>query len=75
MLGSIPIPFPLEPANACGNWGLKCPLVAGTKYTMKVQVPIQESYPEVSVGVRMQLLDDNKKAIICTKFPAKIKKA
>jgi hypothetical protein len=75
MLGRIPIPFPLEPENACGNWGLQCPLVSGNKYTLKVELPIQSSYPEMNVGVRMQLLGDDKKAIICTKFPAQIKKS
>ena len=71
-LGPIPNNFPINPPEACGNWGLTCPLVSGNKYTLKLTLPIDKSYPGVPVTVKLQLLDNNSNNIICTKFPAKI---
>lgn len=71
-MGPVPIPFPVKPEEACGNWGLTCPLVVGNKYQLKIQLPIKSSYPKVKVGVRLQVLDENKATTICTKFPAEI---
>ena len=73
ILGGIPVPFPLKPAQACGNWGLTCPLVQGKKYTLRVEMPILDKYPKINVGVRLQLLAENSEKIVCTQFPAVIK--
>lgn len=74
VIGVVKIPFPLNPSEACGNWGLKCPAAAGSTQTLQVQLPIQKSYPKIKVGVMMQLVSGKEK-LICMSFPAQIKAA
>ena len=70
-LAFIPHKFAIEPAEACGNWGLTCPLVPGKKYTLKLTLPIDSRYLALPVQAKLQLLHNNSN-IICTKFPARI---
>ena len=72
VIGVIKIPFPLKPAEACGNWGLKCPVEAGSRQTLQVSLPIQSSYPKIRVGVQLALVTKKEK-VICSQFPAQIK--
>jgi hypothetical protein len=72
-VGIAKIDFPINPAKACGNWGLKCPAPAGSSQTLKVQVPIDAAYPKVNVGVELQLVGDKGEKLICKSFPVQIK--
>lgn len=73
-LGPIPVPFKINPDNACGNWGMVCPASPGTTENLKISLPIQSYYKPMRVGVRLELWDGKSK-LICTQFPAKIVKA
>ncbi|OAA45076.1 Npc2-like protein [Metarhizium rileyi] len=72
-IGILKIDFPLNPAEACGNWGLKCPAQAGSRQTLKVELPIDGSYPKIEVGVTLQLITDKGEKLLCKSFPVKIK--
>jgi len=74
LIGAVPIPFPINPDQACGHYGFDCPLKTGNKYTLTISLPVKNEYPKMKVGVRLILDDEkNKEKIVCTKFPAQIK--
>lgn len=75
LIGNIPIPFPVRPDVACDNWGLSCPLLQENRYSMQLQLLIRRAYPRIPLEVKMQLVSENSKKIICTKFPARIQTA
>lgn len=66
------IPFAIDPTEACGNWGLKCPMDATSVQTLQIILPIKSYYPRIGVGVEMQLTDEEGNILICCTFPAKI---
>ncbi|RWS27968.1 hypothetical protein B4U80_09544 [Leptotrombidium deliense] len=72
ILAGIPFPFPLSPEDACGNYGVKCPLNNGDKNTLSLKVPVKKEYPPVSVKVRFQLIDSSNQDLFCVEFPVKI---
>ncbi|KHN98742.1 Npc2-like protein [Metarhizium album ARSEF 1941] len=71
-VGIIQLDFPLEPAEACGNWGLQCPAQAGSRQTLKVEIPVQSSYPKIKVGVKLRLIAQTGETLICKSFPVRI---
>ncbi|EFY93160.1 hypothetical protein J3459_011823 [Metarhizium acridum] len=71
-VGIIDIDFPLKPAEACGHWGLKCPAEAGSRQTLKVEVPVESSYPKIGVEVKLQLVSHKGDKLICKLFPVEI---
>ncbi|OWT43136.1 Npc2-like protein [Pochonia chlamydosporia 170] len=72
-VGIASLNFPLSPAEACGNWGLKCPAPAGSPQALMVEVPIDSSYPKIKVGVELQLVTSQGEKLICKSFPVEIK--
>ena len=70
-IGPIPIPFPVKPDQACGNWGMTCPAAPGTVENLKITLPVDSRAKPINVGVRLEVWDDKKK-LICTQFPAKL---
>lgn len=71
-LKTLPVPFHINPDNACGNYGFDCPLEPNKTYKLKMSMPILRTYPKISVDVIMRLLDGQEKVIACVEMPAKI---
>ena len=71
-LGPISVPFKIDPDEACGNYGLACPVKPGQPGSVKISLPIKSSYKPVKVGVRFELWNGDSK-LICTQFPAQLK--
>ena len=68
----IKIPFPVDPPEACGNWGLKCADEFNSEETLEITLPIKWYYPRLNFGVEFKLIDHSGKIIICCTFPAEI---
>ncbi|XP_018319895.1 ecdysteroid-regulated 16 kDa protein-like isoform X2 [Agrilus planipennis] len=73
ILLDIPVPFHLTNDNGCVNSGLTCPLKAGQTYLYKATLPVLKKYPQVTVTVKWELTDQDKKDITCTFIAAKIR--
>lgn len=71
-IGKADMPFAIHPEDACGIYGLVCPLEAGKEQTFRLSMPIKRVYPPLKVDVLIRLLDQNKKSIVCADIPAKI---
>ncbi|XP_014603527.1 PREDICTED: protein NPC2 homolog isoform X2 [Polistes canadensis] len=71
----VPIPFPLTHPDVCTNpeSNIQCPLKKDTEYTYKAVLPVENTYPKLSLKIRWELQDENKQDIICVSIPAKIK--
>ena len=68
----IPIPFNLEPSQACGHWNINCPIAKGSANELKITMPILSQYPSIQLKVRVALLDSNGSEMLCQQFPAHI---
>nr|WPR62418.1 ecdysteroid-regulated 16kDa-like protein [Procambarus clarkii] len=68
----IPIPFPINPENACIQSGLTCPLQANQKSTYTATLPVLNSYPSLSLSVKWELRDENNNNVVCLLFPVHI---
>ncbi|KXJ29862.1 NPC intracellular cholesterol transporter 2 [Exaiptasia diaphana] len=66
------VPFPLPNAHACKDSGVKCPLVAGSKYEYSSTLDIKSAYPAISVVVKWQLQDGKGQDLYCFEVSAKI---
>lgn len=71
-LSTLPVPFLVNPDNACGNYGFDCPLEADKLYKFKLTLPILRSYPKVPVGVNLRLIDEKGQDLSCIEIPALI---
>ena len=71
VIAGVKVPFPIPQADACTN-GIQCPLVAGKTYEESILVPVDPAYPQISVYVIINLIDDQSNNLICAIFPAKI---
>ena len=74
-IGGIPIPFPVSPSEACGNWGIQCPIEVEKLYELKLSLPILTTYPKIKAVVKMELSDDQNKDFFCQQFPIRIQSA
>jgi len=75
ILAGIPIPFPLPNEDGCSQAGgnLPCPLTIGQAVNYQTSLPVSRVYPSLSLKVRWQLVDQNKRDIICIEFPVQLK--
>lgn len=71
-LKSLPVPFHINPDNACGNYGFECPLEPNQTYKLKMSMPILRTYPKIDVAVFMRLLNEKGDLIGCVEMPARI---
>lgn len=71
-LSHLPVPFHVNPDNACGNYGFDCPLEAEKPYKFKMTLPILRTYPKVNVDVFLRLIDEAGEVIACVEIPARI---
>lgn len=70
-INKLTVPFHISPDDACGRYGLTCPLEAGQNYTFKLSMPILRTYPKLSVDVFLRLKDEDK-VVLCVEIPARI---
>ncbi|CAL4075058.1 unnamed protein product, partial [Meganyctiphanes norvegica] len=75
ILAGIPIPFPLPNEDGCSpaGGGLTCPLTPNQLVTYQTQLPVSKNYPSLSLKVRWQLEDENKRDIVCIEFPVQLR--
>ena len=71
-IAGVPIPFGIEPDEACEEYGLDCPLALNETSKFDLSLPIMESYPPIRVKINIKLIDETDTAVACIKFPAKI---
>ncbi|KAG9511363.1 hypothetical protein GZH46_00059, partial [Fragariocoptes setiger] len=58
-VGPFKLSFPVDPKEACGNYGFNCPLIPGTKYNFKFDLPLKKSYPSVKCKINFKLIDNH----------------
>ncbi|KAI4491129.1 hypothetical protein M0802_010439 [Mischocyttarus mexicanus] len=75
IIADVPIPFPLTHPDVCTNpeSNIQCPLKKGTDYTYKAILPVESSYPKMSLKIKWELQDEKEQDIICVYIPVKIK--
>lgn len=71
-LNALPVPFHVNPDNACGNYGFNCPLDAGKPYKFQLTLPILRTYPKINVDVFVRLVDEKGDILACVEMPARI---
>ena len=75
IIADFPVPFPVRPDNACGNWGMSCPLQEGNQHSLELQMPVRRAYPRIPLTVEMKLVSETDETLFCTQFPARIMRA
>uniref|UniRef100_A0A0P4W5I0 MD-2-related lipid-recognition domain-containing protein n=1 Tax=Scylla olivacea TaxID=85551 RepID=A0A0P4W5I0_SCYOL len=73
VIHQMSVPFMLQNPNGCVHSGLQCPLNAGEKYTYTASLPVRNIYPSIELDVKWELLDENKKTLVCILIPVKLK--
>ncbi|XP_003488795.1 NPC intracellular cholesterol transporter 2 [Bombus impatiens] len=72
-LGSGHIPYVLPEQNACnGLVSGQCPLQKGQSATYHLKMPVEKSYPRISLTIQLSLVDGQNKPQVCFKIPAKV---
>lgn len=71
-LGFVWMPFNLNPNEACGNYGFNCPVAEKQKESLQISLPVQRTWPKISLDVRLKLVDEKSNLIFCIVFPAKL---
>ncbi len=72
VIAGVPVPFPLPEPDAC-KLGVKCPINAADSNLATMAIPVQASYPSISLYVKLEVkADDQKQDYICLEFPATI---
>ncbi|XP_048261802.1 NPC intracellular cholesterol transporter 2-like isoform X1 [Bombus terrestris] len=72
-LGGGHVPYPLPEQNACkGLVNGQCPLQKGQSATYRLKMPVEKSYPRISLTIQLSLVDEQNKPQVCFKIPAKV---
>lgn len=72
IIGGVPIPFPVPQPDACKG-GVKCPVAQGDTDIATLSLPVEQSYPSISLSVKLELkADDPGQDYVCLEFPAAI---
>lgn len=71
IVAGIPIAYPLPKSDGCKGCNLECPLSPGD-YKYINTFPVLESYPEIRIAVKWELLNENNNQILCFVFPMQI---
>lgn len=72
------IDLPEDRREACvPQWlgGRSCPIEAGEEVTWTLDMPIENSQPLVKIDLKIQLLDQNKKTVMCLSIPVNVVRA
>ncbi|XP_053399321.1 NPC intracellular cholesterol transporter 2-like [Mercenaria mercenaria] len=71
IVAGIPIPYQLPKSNGCKGCNLNCPLITGSHRYINV-FPVLQSYPEIRIAVKWELVDENNEQLLCFVFPMQI---
>jgi len=72
IIAGVPVPFPLPVTDAC-KMGVKCPIGANDANMATMAIPVEASYPSISLYVKIEIkADDQKQDYACLEFPATI---
>ncbi|XP_018025442.1 NPC intracellular cholesterol transporter 2 homolog a [Hyalella azteca] len=71
VIGGIPIPFPLDNPEACGQ-SLTCPVAAHTNVTYFEGLPVKPIYPSLRLTVKWALQDQAGVDQVCILIPVKL---
>ncbi|XP_060826001.1 NPC intracellular cholesterol transporter 2-like isoform X2 [Bombus pascuorum] len=69
--GHIPYLLPVQDACKCLTSG-KCPLQKGQLATYRLVMPVEKSYPRISLTIQLSLVNEQNKSQVCFKIPAKV---
>ncbi|CAO1428472.1 unnamed protein product [Diamesa serratosioi] len=72
------IDLPEDRREACvPQWlgGRTCPIEAGEEVIWTLDMPIENNQPLVNIDLKIQLLDQNKKIVMCLLFPVNVVRA
>ncbi|XP_067007832.1 NPC intracellular cholesterol transporter 2 [Anabrus simplex] len=69
----ITIDYPLPQQDGCKSLtNSECPLAAGEEVTYRLEMPILEAYPLVTVDIQFTLVDQDKKAVECFQITGQV---
>ncbi|XP_033761209.1 ecdysteroid-regulated 16 kDa protein-like [Pecten maximus] len=71
IIDGVQVKFPTE-ADCCAGKNLNCPIKTGSSSQYTNSIFVANSYPKLTLVVKMSVLDDNKKDFMCVVFPAVI---
>ena len=72
VIAGVPVPFPVPVPDAC-KANVKCPIGQGDTNLATLSIPVEKSYPSISLYVKIELnADDQKEDYVCLEFPAAI---
>ncbi|XP_076637297.1 NPC intracellular cholesterol transporter 2 [Colletes latitarsis] len=72
-LGNIHIKYPLPQQNACKDLtDAECPLDKGELVTYHLNMPIERSYPTISLIIQLTLVDEHNNSQMCLKIPSRV---
>ncbi|XP_021340671.1 epididymal secretory protein E1-like [Mizuhopecten yessoensis] len=69
IIDGVPIKFPTE-EDCCASKNLDCPIKSGSQSQYKNSIFVAPAYPEITLVVKMAILDDKKHEFLCIVFPA-----
>uniref|UniRef100_A0A0A1WDZ8 Epididymal secretory protein E1 n=2 Tax=Zeugodacus cucurbitae TaxID=28588 RepID=A0A0A1WDZ8_ZEUCU len=74
---TVPYPLPDDVADVCRNLlhGALCPIDESEDVVYNFNFYVDTSYPEVSVKVELDLVDENKESIACFVTDIKVQRA
>lgn len=64
--------FLINPRDACGNYGFDCPVEEYESNKLMLTVPLLSIYPTDPITVKLHMTDEQKRSIVCVKFPGKV---
>ncbi|OAD60365.1 Protein NPC2 like protein [Eufriesea mexicana] len=72
-LGNVHMDYPFPEQNACKNLATgQCPLEKGEPVSYYLKMPIEKSYPRISLTIQFSLVDEHNKSQVCIRIPAKV---
>uniref|UniRef100_A0A034WC65 Epididymal secretory protein E1 n=1 Tax=Bactrocera dorsalis TaxID=27457 RepID=A0A034WC65_BACDO len=74
---TVPYPLPDDVADVCRNllYGASCPIDESEDVVYNFNFYIDPSYPEVSVKVELDLVDEDKQSVACFVTDIKVQKS
>lgn len=70
---TVPFAMPPDRQDAC-EWleGSKCPLSSGEDVRYELRLPVEKSYPAISVEVELSLVDQDDRIVSCFRVQGKV---
>ncbi|KRX23688.1 Epididymal secretory protein E1 [Trichinella nelsoni] len=65
IIKGLPVPFPVPNPDGCKDSGLQCPLSSNNTVHYEDVFDVKSEYPTIGLLVRWELVDQNKKDLVC----------